>query len=138
MRKSNNRRIARACEATIGDRMDETRAGLFEVRKIGDGYFTLIGQCKDTKVCTILLCGASKDILNEVERNLQDDRDVARILYQGPTLVPGGGATEMEVAQRLRTKAKTITTIARTQDKEVGDGITSGIVLAAKMLGASH
>merc|ERR1712117_783952 len=49
-----------------------TGAGLFEVRKIGDEYFTFIEQCKDPKACTILLRGASKDILNEAERNLQD------------------------------------------------------------------
>jgi T-complex protein 1 subunit gamma len=42
-----------------------------QVRKIGDEYFTFIEECKDPKACTILLRGASKDVLNEVERNLQ-------------------------------------------------------------------
>ena len=37
----------------------------------------------DPKACTILLRGASKDILNEVERNLQDALHVARNIYQG-------------------------------------------------------
>merc|ERR1712037_553317 len=104
--------VARACGATIVNRTDEiteedigTGAGLFEVRKIGDEYFTFIEQCKDPKACTILLRGASKDILNEVERNLQDALNVARNLYQEPALVPGGGATEMEVAHLL-TKGK--------------------------------
>merc|ERR1719492_569231 len=79
LRKSDNLRVARACGATIVNRTDEiteedigTGAGLFEVRKIGDEYFTFLEQCKDPKACTILLRGASKDILNEVERNLQD------------------------------------------------------------------
>merc|ERR1719308_124409 len=79
LRKSDNLRVARACGATIVNRTDEiteedigTGAGLFEVRKIGDEYFTFIEQCQDPKACTILLRGASKDILNEVERNLQD------------------------------------------------------------------
>merc|ERR1712004_730515 len=71
-----------------------TGAGLFEVRKIGDEYFTFIEQCKDPKACTILLRGASKDILNEVERNLQDSLNVARNLYQEPALVPGGDPTD--------------------------------------------
>jgi T-complex protein 1 subunit gamma len=48
-----------------------TGAGLFEVQKLGDEYFTFIVDCKDPKACTILLRGASKDVLNEVERNLQ-------------------------------------------------------------------
>jgi T-complex protein 1 subunit gamma len=28
-------------------------------------------DCEDPKACTVLLRGASKDLLNEVERNLQ-------------------------------------------------------------------
>ncbi len=43
-----------------------TGAGLFEVVKIGDEYFTFIVDCAEPKACTVLLRGASKDILNEV------------------------------------------------------------------------
>merc|ERR1711936_243582 len=115
LRKTDNLRVARACGATIVNRTDEiteddigTGAGLFEVRKIGDEYFTFIEECKDPKACTILLRGASKDILNEVERNLQDALNVARNLYQEPALVPGGGAAEMEVAHLLTEKSKSM------------------------------
>merc|ERR1719266_2890015 len=115
LRKTDNLRVARACGATIVSRTDEiseedlgTGAGLFEVRKIGDEYFTFLEQCKDPKACTILLRGASKDILNEVERNLQDAIHVARNLYQEPALVPGGGATEMEVSCLLAEKSKSL------------------------------
>jgi len=78
LRKTDNNRIAKACGAVIVNRPDElqesdvgTGAGLFEVKKIGDEYFSFIVDCKDPKACTILLRGASKDLLNEVERNLQ-------------------------------------------------------------------
>merc|ERR550525_1405770 len=115
LRKSDNLRVARACGGTIVNRTEEiseedlgTGAGLFEVRKIGDEYFTFLEQCKDPKACTILLRGASKDILNEVERNLQDALNVARNLYQDPFVVPGGGATEMEIAHQLGLKAKSL------------------------------
>jgi T-complex protein 1 subunit gamma len=47
-----------------------TGAGLFEVVKIGDEFFTCIVDCKAPKACSIVLRGASKDVLNEVERNL--------------------------------------------------------------------
>merc|ERR1712130_487318 len=67
LRKSDNLRVARACGATIVNRTDEiteddigTKCGLFEVRKIGDEYFTFLEQCKDPKACTILLRGASR------------------------------------------------------------------------------
>lgn len=37
-----------------------------QVVKIGDEFFTFVADCKAPKACTILLRGASKDILNEV------------------------------------------------------------------------
>jgi len=111
LRKTDNLRVARACGATIVNRTEEltekdvgTGAGLFEIKKIGDEYFTFVTQCKDPKACTILLRGASKDILNETERNLQDALHVARNLVIEPRLVAGGGAIEMAVSQLLSRK----------------------------------
>merc|ERR1711953_440019 len=115
LRKSDNLRVARACGGTIVNRTEEiseedlgTGAGLFEVRKIGDEYFTFLEQCKDPRACTILLRGASKDILNEVERNLQDAIHVARNIFLNPFVVPGGGAVEMEVSHLLTEKSKNL------------------------------
>lgn len=62
-------------------------------------YYTFITNCKDPKACTIILRGASKEILAEAERNLQDAMNVARNVMLEPRLVPGGGAIEMAVAQ---------------------------------------
>ena len=50
----------------IRDQDIGTKAGLFEVLKIGDEFYSFIVDCKDPKACTILLRGASKDVLNEV------------------------------------------------------------------------
>lgn len=115
LRKSDNNRIARACGATIVNRTEElkeedvgTGAGLFEIKKLGDEYFCYITECKDPKACTILLRGASKDILNETERNLQDALHVARNILLEPKLVPGGGAIEMAVSHALTEKGKSV------------------------------
>jgi len=48
-----------------------------------------------------MLRGASKDVLNEIERNLHDAMGVARNVVINPYLAPGGGALEMEIACRL-------------------------------------
>jgi len=61
-------------------------------------YFTFLVECKDPKACTILLRGASKDILMEIERNLQDAMNVARNVMVDARLVPGGGAVEMALS----------------------------------------
>ncbi|XP_061752645.1 T-complex protein 1 subunit gamma [Nerophis ophidion] len=115
VRKTDNNRIARACGARIASRTDELReedvgsgAGLFEVKKIGDEYFTFITECKDPKACTILLRGASKEILAEVERNLQDAMQVCRNVMVEPFLLPGGGAVEMAVSKRLTERSRAL------------------------------
>ena len=115
MRKTDNLRIARACGATIKSRTDElteadigTDCGLFEIKKYGEEYFTFLTECKQTKACTIILRGASKDVLMEVERNLQDAMQVARNVMLECKVVPGGGACELAVANHLNNQAKKI------------------------------
>ncbi|GJN38566.1 hypothetical protein PR202_gb27621 [Eleusine coracana subsp. coracana] len=115
LRKTDNNRIARACGAVIVNRPEElqesdvgTRAGLFEIKKIGDEFFAFIVDCKDPKACTVLLRGASKDVLNEVERNLQDAMSVARNILKNPKLLPGGGATELTVSATLKQKSSSV------------------------------
>ncbi|MCG8711231.1 hypothetical protein JHU04_004633, partial [Brenneria sp. 4F2] len=75
-----------------------TKCGLFKVELIGDEYFTFLDESKDPKACTLMLRGGSKDILNEIERNLNDALAVTRNVMLAPSLSPGGGATEMAVS----------------------------------------
>jgi T-complex protein 1 subunit gamma len=114
-KKTDNNRIARACGCTIVSRTDEiqdsdigTGCGLFEIRKIGDEYFTFIDECKNPKACTIVLRGPNKDVLNEMERNLQDAMNVARNVMLDERLVPGGGAIEMAMSQALISRSNSI------------------------------
>jgi len=128
LRKTDNNRVARACGGTICNRTEEIQesdigkgCGLFEVRKIGDEYFSFIEQCKDAKACTLVLRGGSKDVLNEVERNLQDAMQVARNVFLDPKLLPGGGATEMSIATALVEESKSIEGVAKWPFKAVGE-----------------
>ena len=109
LRKTDNNRVARATGATIVSRTDEIResdigtgCGLFEMRKIGEEYFAFFEECKDPKACTVILRGGSKDVLNEIERNLSDAMQVVRNVVFDTRLLPGGGATEMAVSAGLR------------------------------------
>lgn len=63
------------------------------------------GETGKAKACTILLRGGTKDVLNEVERNLQDAMQVAAHVITNPRLVPGGGATEMALSRSLQQKS---------------------------------
>ncbi|KAH9416531.1 T-complex protein 1 subunit gamma [Dermatophagoides pteronyssinus] len=97
VKKQDNNRIARATGATVVFRTEEIRE-----EDIGTGY---------PKACTLLLRGASKDMLNEIERNLQDAMYVARNILLDPYVLPGGGAVEMAVGKILNEKAKSIKSV---------------------------
>ncbi|KAL3994189.1 T-complex protein 1 gamma subunit [Acanthocheilonema viteae] len=114
LKKTENNRLARVTGATIvNDTQDlreedvGTNADLFEIKKIADEYYTYVTSEKATAV-TVVLRGPSKDIINEIERNLQDALNVVRNVMVNPRLVPGGGAIEMALAQALNEKSKSI------------------------------
>ncbi|CCF60445.1 hypothetical protein KAFR_0K00890 [Kazachstania africana CBS 2517] len=130
VKKSDNNRIARVTGATIVNRVEDlkeshvgTDCGTFKVDLIGDEYFTFLDDCKNPKACTIMLRGGSKDILNEIERNLQDAMAVARNVMLAPSLSPGGGATEMAVSVRLAEKAKQLEGIQQWPYQAVADAM---------------
>jgi T-complex protein 1 subunit gamma len=130
VRKTDNNRIARATGSTIVNRVEDlqesdvgTQCGLFEIEKIGDEYFTFLTKCKSPKACTILLRGPSKDVLNEIERNLQDAMGVARNVMFYPKLSPGGGATEMAVSVRLGQLAKSIEGVQQWPYKAIAEAM---------------
>ncbi|CAH1255050.1 CCT3 [Branchiostoma lanceolatum] len=108
IRKTDNNRIARACGANILNRTDELReddvgtgAGLFEIKKFGDEYFTFITECKDPK------------ILNEKAKSIQGVQQkpymaVAKALEVVPiTLIQNCGGNTIRTLTQLRAKHAT-------------------------------
>jgi len=130
IRKTDNNRLARAIGATIVSRTDEiqesdvgTQCGLFELKKIGDNYFSYFYKCTDPKACTIVLRGGSKDILNEMERNLQDALQVVRNVVHEPMLVPGGGAIEMAISVAISKMAEEVEGVEKLPFQAVGQAM---------------
>lgn len=130
LRKSDMNRVARAVGGQIVHRPEElkesdvgTQCGLFEIKKLGDEYFTFLTKCEKPKACTILLRGASKDVLMEVERNLQDAMNVARNVILDPFLVPGGGAVEAALAHKLNEKSKEIAGVGQWPYRALSDAL---------------
>nr|CAG8434518.1 6218_t:CDS:2 [Entrophospora candida] len=130
VRKTDNNRISRAVGANIVNRLDDLKdedvgvnCGLFNIEKIGDEYFTYLTNCKNPKACTILIRGPSKDILNEIDRNLQDAMNVARNVFFNPCLAPGGGATEMAISVKLSENSKTLEGVEQWPYKAVAEAM---------------
>ena len=86
-------------------------------------YFTFLTECATPKACTILLRGPSKDVLNEIDRNLADAMSVARNVVFNPTLVPGGGAVEMAISVGLHARARAVTGVESGPFRAVADAL---------------
>ncbi|KAH3680261.1 hypothetical protein WICMUC_000442 [Wickerhamomyces mucosus] len=130
VKKSDQNRIARATGATIVNRIEDlkesdigSKCGLFKIELIGDEYFTYLTKCSNPLACTVILRGPSKDILNEIDRNLQDAMAVTRNVIFEPSLSPGGGAVEMAVSVKLSEKAKTLEGVQQWPYQAVADAM---------------
>lgn len=66
-------------------------------------------ECRDPKACTILLKEASKEIVSEVEHNLQDAMQVCLQCSPDPSAGARDGDSEMAVAYALTEKSKAMT-----------------------------
>lgn len=116
------RRVCRVVNATplarVGAPTPE-EAGfvdIFETIEIGGDRVTVIRQLVDgdvgydptapgerTKTATIVLRGATSNRLDDLERAIDDGVNVIKALLKDPRMVPGAGATEIELAKRVDT-----------------------------------
>merc|ERR1712139_183940 len=67
------------------------------------------GLSKSAGGCvSVLVRGSNQMLLDETERSIHDALCVVRSLVKKKALIPGGGAPEMEVSQRLLTWSRTL------------------------------
>ena len=98
----------------VGDVMAVTSrdlgsAALVEERKVGkEKKMLFIEGCPQAKAVTIVLHGVSEQVLEEMERALDDSLNVVLDVIRSRKIVPGGGAPEMIVAENLRQYASTL------------------------------
>ncbi len=76
---------------------------VFETVEIGGDRVTVFRQesGERTKTATIVLRGATANLLDDLERAIDDGVNTVRILLRDGRLVPGAGATEIELAKRV-------------------------------------
>lgn len=107
------RRLCRAIGATalvrVGPPVPEElgHATAVEVQEIASRRVTVFRQdeAEDSGIATIVLRGATQSFLEDVARSVDDATAVAKQLCRDPRLLPGGGATETELAHQLTTLA---------------------------------
>lgn len=80
-------------------------AGLVEQRKIGDDKMIFVEKCKDPRSVAILIRAGLERMVDEAERAMIDALSVVSDTMENGRIVPGGGATEVEIAKGLRSYA---------------------------------
>lgn len=114
LKKSDVERIAKATGGNLMTNLDDINekdlgfAGLIEERKIGDDEMVLVTGCKDKKVISMILRGATTHLLDEYERGIEDALRVVQTTIKESKVVPGGAAPEVELSMQLRQYAAKI------------------------------
>ncbi len=87
---------------------DLGNAGLVEERKIGDEEMIFVENCQNPKSVSILLRGGTEHVVDELERGMNDALRVTACAVEDGKYVTGGGATEIELALKLRDYAASV------------------------------
>jgi len=82
--------------------------GNFEEKQIGNERYNFFLNCPITKTVTFIIRGGAEQYIQETERSLHDGIMIVKRCIQYQSIVPGGGATEMELSRKLRQHARKI------------------------------
>jgi len=85
-------------------------ADLVKEKKVGrDKKMIFVEGCHGAKAVTVVIHGSSEQLRDNVERALEDALWSVATVLESKKIVPGGGAPEIEVAEKLRQYASIMT-----------------------------
>jgi archaeal chaperonin len=114
VKESDLQKLARATGGKIVTGIKELtpadlgKAEKVEERKVGDEDMTFVTGCSNPRSVSILVRGGTEHVTQEVERSLHDALKVVASVLEDGIVCPGGGATEIDLAVRLRKWAGTV------------------------------
>jgi len=114
VKESDLQKLARATGGKIVTGIKELsasdlgQAAKVEERKVGDDDMTFVTGCANPRSVSILVRGGTEHVTQEVERSLHDALKVVASVLEDGVVCPGGGATEVDLAIRLRKWAATV------------------------------
>lgn len=108
------RRLCRTVGATALPKMipptneEAGHCDVVEVQEIGDTNVVIFRQDKEgSRISTVVVRGSTDNIMDDVERAVDDAVNTYKALTRDPRFVPGAGATEIELAKQLASYGET-------------------------------
>lgn len=97
-------------QTSVNNVIDEVLGSceVFEEKQVGNERFNIFSGCPSGQTATIVLRGGADQFIEEAERSLHDAIMIVRRALKNSTVVPGGGAIDMEISKYLRQHARTI------------------------------
>ncbi len=114
VKRSDMEKLARATNAKLVNSIfditasDLGYAGKVEEKKIGEDNMIFVSECADPKAVSILIRAGIEHVVDEAERMMHDALSVVKAAVESPYILPGGGASEIELAKRLKAYAQSI------------------------------
>jgi T-complex protein 1 subunit theta len=109
------RRLCRATQATALPRLTPPtpeEAGHCDkvyASEIGEtGVCIFQQEREDTAISTIVVRGSTQNVMDDIERSIDDGVNTFKMLTRDPRMLPGAGAVEMELAQKISQHGKTM------------------------------
>lgn len=108
-------RLARAIDADLITNLDDYddsalgTAGSVEIKGHGDNKLLYIRECSNPKSVSILIRGGTEQVLDNLERGIEDALRAVGTAVEDDKLVAGAGSPETELALRLKEYAATLT-----------------------------
>jgi thermosome len=114
VKRSDMEKLAKASNGKIINNILEINpedlgaAGKVEEKKVAEDKMIFVSECADPKAVSILIRAGIEHVVDEAERMLHDAFSVVKATIEKPFVLPGGGASEIELAKRLRAFARSI------------------------------
>ena len=114
VKKSDMEKLAKATGAKVVTNVKDLTsedlgyAEVVEERKVAGENMIFVEGCKNPKAVTILIRGGTEHVVDEVERALEDAIKVSKDVMEDSAILPGGGATELDLSIRLDEFAKKV------------------------------
>ncbi len=114
VKKSDMKKLARATGGNIVNNLkdlssdDLGTANKVSEKLISGSQMTFVEGTEEAKAVSLLLRGGTDHVVDELERAIEDAIKVVSVAIEDGAVLPGGGATEIELSNRLKDMAGSV------------------------------